>query len=268
VRVDLPNSLLEREGRRERERFHRLYAEGRVALESPAVLSVPRAAVLQAGAQPIMFLDRGGGAYERRAVRLGRVGDTRAEVLEGLSEGEKVVTAGNLLLDAQAELMRDPSAPATDAAAATPSSAPGVPMPEPLAALAADLSEALAREDLAAFNAATHRTHAVIPEAEKALATDPALEPFAARLRASGHLAEAADLPSARKAFHPFVTTVADLLLKAPPGTGDYRAFECPMTAEAFPGAPVAARWVQRGTAARNPYFGKAMLDCGSEVKR
>lgn len=275
VRVDLPNPLLDRNGRLERELFHRLYAEGRVTLSSLPVLSAPRSAVLQAGPEPIVFVDRGGGAYERRTIRLGRIGDTRAEVLEGLADGDLVVTQGNLLLDAQSELMRDPATadPALTANATTGSNdaqPPGIlpHAPEPLLALAADLAAALAADDLAAYNAAAKRSHEVTPASEKSLAAEPKLERFAAQLRAVGHLADAADLTAARKAVHAFNTAVAGVVLAASPGEGGYRVFECPMTAGAFPGAPPSGRWIQRETAAKNPYFGKAMLDCGSEVKR
>jgi Cu(I)/Ag(I) efflux system membrane fusion protein len=269
VRVDLPNPLLERGGRLERELFHRLYAEGRVTLASPPVLSVPRSAVLHAGPQAVVFVDRGGNAYERRAVKLGRVGDDRAEVLDGLAIGDRVVTEGNLLLDAQAELMRDPS---SSAAAHDPpketDTAHAPQAPAPLLALATDLAAALAADDLAAYNTAAHRSHEVTPESEKALGADPKLEPFAARLRAVGHLAEADNLTAARKAFHAFNTAVVDLALAAPPAEGGFRVFECPMTADSFPGAPPSGRWIQREPAARNPYFGKAMLECGTEVRR
>ena len=37
-------------------------------------------------------------------MKLGRSGDTDWEVLDGLKEGERVVTSGNLLIDGQAQL--------------------------------------------------------------------------------------------------------------------------------------------------------------------
>jgi len=48
-------------------------------------------------------VDKGGGTYEQRRVRLGRPGDDSWEVLKR-GGGERVVTVGNLLIDAQAQL--------------------------------------------------------------------------------------------------------------------------------------------------------------------
>jgi hypothetical protein len=39
------------------------------------------------------------------------------------------------------------------------------------------------------------------------------------------------------------------------------------MTKDAFPGAPNRADWLQLKPEIHNPWFGKEMLDCGSEVK-
>ncbi len=113
VRVELPNPLVE--GRRTF--LHRLSGEGRVSVEAPAVLAVPRSAVLQTGREAVVFVDLGGGGYERRTVTLGRRGDELVEVVSGLEIKEQVVTNGNLLLDSQAELNRAyQTAPETPAA--------------------------------------------------------------------------------------------------------------------------------------------------------
>jgi membrane fusion protein, copper/silver efflux system len=37
-------------------------------------------------------------------VKLGRAGDNLWEILEGVKEGERVVTSGNMLIDGQAQL--------------------------------------------------------------------------------------------------------------------------------------------------------------------
>jgi multidrug efflux pump subunit AcrA (membrane-fusion protein) len=87
-----------------RELFNALYAEGNVLAKTPEVLAVPRSAVLSPGAQPVIYADLGNGYYEQRKVKLGRVGDEFVEVLDGLKEGEKVVTSGGLLIDAEAQI--------------------------------------------------------------------------------------------------------------------------------------------------------------------
>ncbi len=103
VRVEIPNA--------DRALAHRVYARGRVAVGAGDgenhTLLVPRSAVLQAGERAMAYVEREPGQYEPRVVKLGRVGDRDYEVLDGLREGERVVTAGNLLLDAQAQLGRE-----------------------------------------------------------------------------------------------------------------------------------------------------------------
>ncbi len=80
-----------------------MYAEGNVRAEVPDVLTVPRTAILFPGNAAYAYVDNGDGAYERHRVKLGRQGDTVWEVLDGLAEGDRVVSSGNVLLDAQAQ---------------------------------------------------------------------------------------------------------------------------------------------------------------------
>jgi len=83
--------------------FNNFYAEGRVLTDVPEVLTVPRSAVLWPGGEPIVYVDAVG-HYASRSVKLGRAGDELWEVLDGLKEGERVVTTGNLLIDSEAQL--------------------------------------------------------------------------------------------------------------------------------------------------------------------
>jgi multidrug efflux pump subunit AcrA (membrane-fusion protein) len=81
-----------------------IYAEGSVRTATPEVVAVPRSAVLSPGAQPVVYVDAAGGFYEPRKIKLGRIGDEFAEVLDGVKPGEKVVTSGGLLIDAEAQI--------------------------------------------------------------------------------------------------------------------------------------------------------------------
>lgn len=87
-----------------RELFSGLYAEGDVRAETPEVLAVPRSAVLWPDTEPVVYVDEGKGYYERRKVKLGRIGDEFAEVLDGVKEDEKVVVSGGLLIDGEAQI--------------------------------------------------------------------------------------------------------------------------------------------------------------------
>lgn len=81
-----------------------IFAAGTVEITAPEVLTIPRSAVLWAGAQPRVYVERASGAYEQRKVKLGSVGDACWEVREGLQEGERVVLSGNVLIDGQAQI--------------------------------------------------------------------------------------------------------------------------------------------------------------------
>ena len=137
VRVELQNPLITVQGRARRELLHKTYAEAVVSLDTPEVLALPRAAVLHNGDRAVVYVDKGGGAYEQRRVKLGRAGDEHWEILDGVKDGERVVTTGNLLIDGQAQLNSQAtetvSAPAAPAPAHqhTQSLPPGV-KPYPL----------------------------------------------------------------------------------------------------------------------------------------
>ncbi len=79
---------------------------GNVILQTDAVkaLVVPKEAVLETGLRQLVFMDRGQGRYEQRLVKLGRRNQDEVEVMEGLNEGDRIVTSANFLLDAESKL--------------------------------------------------------------------------------------------------------------------------------------------------------------------
>ncbi len=104
VSATLADSLTQIKGNKRWHPFDGLYAEGQVIVNTPGVLAVPRSAVLTPNGEPFVYVYGGGGRYEQRKIKLGRTGDEYAEVLEGLKPGENVVTSGNLLIDAEAQI--------------------------------------------------------------------------------------------------------------------------------------------------------------------
>jgi Cu(I)/Ag(I) efflux system membrane fusion protein/cobalt-zinc-cadmium efflux system membrane fusion protein len=69
------------------------------------VLELPTEAIIHSGTRQIVFVARSLGKYEMREITTGVVGDRhRTEVLSGLSEGERVVTSGQFLLDSESQL--------------------------------------------------------------------------------------------------------------------------------------------------------------------
>lgn len=275
VRVELPNPVLANSAPPRRALFHKLYAEASVHLDLPEVLAVPRSAVLAPGPQAVVYLDQGGGAYQQRRLKLGRRGDTHWEVLEGLSEGDRVVTAGNLLIDAQAQLNASSAEPA-----GTPPEAPPAPFPaltrgqtdaaRAIVEYADAITAALAADNLARFQELLPRARPLTAQLAAAFPAGSSWHPLADALAAAVPGDAGTDLPSARQRFHPFsaaTVTLAKALRRQDPAFAALKVFRCPMTKDAFPGAPRTAEWLQLQSEVRNPYFGAEMLDCGSEVK-
>ncbi len=96
VRLELPNPELKL----------KLGMYGNVILQTNAVrtLVVPKEAVLNTGLRQLVFMDRGQGRYEPASVKLGRRSQDAVEVMEGLKEGDRIVTSANFLLDAESKL--------------------------------------------------------------------------------------------------------------------------------------------------------------------
>ena len=68
------------------------------------VVAVPNGAVIDSGTQQVVLVARGEGKFEPRRVKLGRAGEGYREVLDGLSEGESIVTTATFLIDAESNL--------------------------------------------------------------------------------------------------------------------------------------------------------------------
>jgi Cu(I)/Ag(I) efflux system membrane fusion protein len=273
VRVELENPLVD--GRR---LFaNRVYADGVVHLEVPEVLAVPRTAVMQTGPEAVAFVDEGGGGYARRVLKLGWRGDTLVEVLDGLAAGDKVVVNGNLLIDGQAEMNRSfaasgampgkPPAPTTGLAALAEEQRSAI---REFLAVVDGLTTSLAADDVSKFNAAAPQVHEAAGKLYTTFTGSETWQALVKEVEAASHLVAAHDLREARREFHPLSeasVALAQAARRLGADLGSLRVFRCPMTKDAFPGAPTRADWIQLQPEVRNPWFGAEMLDCGSEVK-
>jgi RND family efflux transporter MFP subunit len=67
-------------------------------------LVVPQSAVLNSGDHQTVFVDRGNGYFEPRAVTIGEQLDGRIVILSGLRAGDRIVTSGNFLMDSESRL--------------------------------------------------------------------------------------------------------------------------------------------------------------------
>ena len=237
IRIEVPNPKSGSVTGWERLLPRKAYGEARIAAKKDNVLVIPRAAVLDTGSRTVAYVDEGGGNYRRRDVTIGWRGDNDVEVLSGLAEGEKVVTQGNLMIDAEAQIAHaDPVDVPADPKGAEEASTPVAPT---LLGALSDAAAALSRDDLAGFNATASSW---------------------------GLAAPAASLADARAAFYKAVSPVVDEVLRQ--SGSNFKVYECPMAGSAFPGAPQKMRWIQRAGPLRNPWLGEKMAECGEEVKR
>lgn len=67
-------------------------------------LIVPKDAVLESGERQIIFIHLGGGRLEWRNAKVGQRSGDWVEILDGLQEGEHIVTSANFLIDSESQL--------------------------------------------------------------------------------------------------------------------------------------------------------------------
>jgi membrane fusion protein, copper/silver efflux system len=88
-----------------------MFVDLELPVAQPAGLTVPVDAVIDSGKEQRVFVERYPGMFEPRDVELGwRFGD-RVEIVKGLSEGERVVSAGTFLVDSESRLRSVQAAP-------------------------------------------------------------------------------------------------------------------------------------------------------------
>ncbi len=73
-------------------------------LDRPEAITVPADAVIDSGVRKTLFVDRGDGYFEPRAIETGwRMGD-QVEITKGVMAGERVVVSGTFRLDSETRL--------------------------------------------------------------------------------------------------------------------------------------------------------------------
>jgi Cu(I)/Ag(I) efflux system membrane fusion protein len=75
-----------------------------VAADPAPVTTVPTSAIIDTGTRQIVLVAKGEGRFEPRPVKLGGRGDGYVEIVEGLQQGEEVVTTATFLIDAESNL--------------------------------------------------------------------------------------------------------------------------------------------------------------------
>jgi cobalt-zinc-cadmium efflux system membrane fusion protein len=75
-----------------------MYATITVTNQKGTAIVVPSTAVIQNGKEAFVFVETSAGKYARRVVTLGATHDTTDEIVQGLEDGDKVVSSGAELL--------------------------------------------------------------------------------------------------------------------------------------------------------------------------
>lgn len=98
VRIELPNP----DGRLKPDMYADVVFQA--GADDKPVVAVPDSAVIDSGARQLILVAKGEGRFEPRVIKTGRHGDGSVEVLEGVKEGEEVVTSATFLIDAESNL--------------------------------------------------------------------------------------------------------------------------------------------------------------------
>jgi membrane fusion protein, copper/silver efflux system len=81
-----------------------MFVDVEFPINMPPTVNVPVDAIMDSGLKKTVFVDRDKGFFEPRRVKTGwRLGE-RAEIIEGLEPGERIVVSGNFLIDSESRM--------------------------------------------------------------------------------------------------------------------------------------------------------------------
>ncbi len=235
--------------------------------EKPLV--IPTSAALVTGKRAVVYVELAGRdapTYEGREVVLGPRAGGEYLVLDGLEEGERVVTEGAFRIDSAMQIRAKPSMMSQPGDTQIPRG-PGADLfrasLDPLFAAYLGIQEALADDDEAAARTALGAVAAALDGVTAAgLRADSQTlwsEEERALEEARRAMAAATGIDGLRVPFEDLsmaMLTVARELGHAGPGA--LREAYCPMAFD-----DRGAAWLQMGEVIDNPYFGSSMLRCG-----
>ncbi|OVE76960.1 hypothetical protein BVX98_03915 [bacterium F11] len=87
-----------------------MYLNAKIKIDQGEKLTVSEEAVMDTGTRRLVFVDQGKGFFEPREVLLGERSEDYYHVKSGLTNGERVVTSGNFLIDSESKLKASLSA--------------------------------------------------------------------------------------------------------------------------------------------------------------
>lgn len=78
--------------------------EAAVEPGASSMVVVPDSAIIDSGSRQVVLVERGEGKFQAREVRIGARGDGYAQLMSGITAGERVVVGANFLIDAESNL--------------------------------------------------------------------------------------------------------------------------------------------------------------------
>jgi len=81
-----------------------MFVDVELPVNLPASLNIPAGAVVDTGTRKTVFVETEGGLYEPRRVETGWRYGNRIEITKGVEEGERIVLAGNFLIDSESRI--------------------------------------------------------------------------------------------------------------------------------------------------------------------
>ena len=81
-----------------------MYVDAKIFADLGQKLAIPEEAVINTGERTLAFVVTEGGRYDPRELKLGQEAEGYYEVISGVSEGERVVTSANFLIDSESKL--------------------------------------------------------------------------------------------------------------------------------------------------------------------
>ena len=262
-------------------------------------LVIPATAPMLTGRRAVVYVRLPGGeepVFEGRDVTLGRRAGDSYIVLDGLEEGELVVTNGSFKIDSELQIRAQPSMMNPEGGAPPPVhdhgghgeqaarvSAEGPDKERPYGHITAgavalkelapvykayfDVQMALAGDDhpgaVSAYKDLDKKTSAVDMTLFKGPAHNIWMDLSSKIVKYSGEGADSKDIESARKAFYHLSKAVIDLQDRIGHEDGDFYLTFCPMARD-----NTGAYWIQEVDTVYNSFYGAVMLRCGSIEKK
>ena len=81
-----------------------MFVDVSLTVERPSATTIPVDALVDSGLRRTVFVERGEGTFEPRAVETGWRSGGRVEILTGLAPGDRIVVSGTFLVDSESQL--------------------------------------------------------------------------------------------------------------------------------------------------------------------